>query len=443
MKILIPVHHFPPQYSAGAELYSYRLAQWLHKHGHTVEVACIESISEGSSEHLSVTKDLYHGIPVWRLSFNIFESPERRRWDFDNPLLGQWFSEYAEHHHPDLAHFQAGYLLGSAPLRAIAQAHVPIALTLHDYWFLCPRHTLQRSDGTLCHTVPADTKTCAWCRQAEDTRYQKANQITVGAVGRAMQSFGFQKSNALQKERRERVLSALQLADAVIAPSRFLAKLYTPYINPERLHVIRYGLDIRRFEHVSGSESQTLRIGFIGQIAAHKGVHILVDAFRRLQDHSRPLELHIYGGLEVNAGYVRNLRQLAQNDPRIIFHGRFQNIEVADILAALDVLVVPSIWFENSPLTISEAQAARIPVVTSRLGGMAEMVRHDIDGLLFSAGDVRDLQYTLQRCIDEPELLQRLTTSILTPQTIEQEMEHISSIYASLIAEVQGNLQHI
>lgn len=437
MKILLPVHHFPPKFSAGAELYSYRLAQWLRQQGHQVEVACIESISEGVSDHVAVQQDVFNNIPVWRLSFNIFEAPERQRWDFDNPLLGDWFSEYALLHEPDIVHFHAGYLLGSAPLRSIARLQIPSVLTLHDYWFLCPRHTLLRSNGQLCHKVPDDPRTCAWCRKAEDTRYLKADQISGGAVGWALRTFDLQEASVLQTERRERVISALQLVDAVIAPSNFLATLYKPYVHPERLHMIRYGLDTTAFEYLSPIPSQALRIGFIGQIAEHKGVHILIDAFRRLQSKTQPLELHIYGGLEVNPDYVRKLRQLAQNDTRIYFHGRFQNTEVANILAALDVLVVPSIWFENSPLTISEGQAAKVPVVTSRLGGMAEMVHHDIDGLLFNAGDVRNLQHTLQRCIDEPELLQRFRAAISVPQSIDQEMKQIGEIYSTLLAHKQ------
>ena len=438
MKITIPVHHFPPRYMAGAELYSYRIAQWLQKRGHTVEVVCIESIDTGTSDRLEVQQDLYNNIPVWRLSFNIFTTPERRKWEFDNPLLADWFRNYATHYQPDIVHFQAGYLLGIAPLHVISEAHIPMVLTLHDYWFLCPRTNLQRTDGQLCHSIP-DTKTCAWCRKTEDTRYFHANRISAGAAGWAMRTFSLQNENILQQERRQRVLAALQIPDAVIAPSQFLARLYAPYVAPQRLHIIRGGLDVTLFENVMHTESEALRIGFIGQIAEYKGVHILVDAFRQLQSPQRPLELHIYGGLDVNSGYVREVRKLAQNDPRIIFHGRFQNTEIADVLGGLDVLVVPSICFENSPLTIGEAQAAATPVITSRLGGMAEKIRHDIDGLLFNAGDVQDLRHSLQRCIDEPDLLPHLGAAIRMPATIDEEMKHMFDIYATLIPELQLN----
>src|SRR5215212_7955393 len=144
MKIVLPVHHFLPRYTAGAELYTYRLAKWLCEHGHTVEVVSVESISEGRPDQLTVVSDTYDGIPVHRLSFDIFKAPEREVWDYDNALYYAWFRDYWQRTRPDLAHFQAGYLLGAAPLKAAAECNVPVVLTLHDYWFLCPRITLLR-----------------------------------------------------------------------------------------------------------------------------------------------------------------------------------------------------------------------------------------------------------------------------------------------------------
>ncbi len=430
MKITLPVHHFPPHYSAGAELYAFRLARWLIAHGHDVEVVCVESIDQGNPGELQATEDRYQGITVWRLAFNLIEAPERLRWNYDNPLLGAWFAEYLERARPDLVHFQAGYLLGVAPLVAAHAAGVPTVLTLHDYWFLCPRITLLRGDGTLCTSIPNDPAGCAWCQRLERRSYRVPERLSGGMLGTIAQTIALRDERTVIADRRAQLLPALALPDAVIAPSHFLAERFAPFVPAERLYIARYGLDLTPFQQLhQHAASEILHIGYIGQIAQHKGVHVLIDAFRRLNTNGRAAKLHIYGGLEAQPHYVESVRRLAGDDPRIQLHGRFTNSAVASILADLDLLVVPSIWYENSPLAIMEAQAAGTPVVTSALGGMAELVRDGVDGLHFQPADAADLARALQRLIDEPELLPTLRAGATMPRAIDDEMRQLVSIY--------------
>jgi glycosyltransferase involved in cell wall biosynthesis len=430
VKITLPVHHFPPHYSAGAELYAFRLARWLVDHGYETEVVCIEAIDQGRPGQLQATEDRYQGIPVWRLAFNLIDAPERLRWNYDNPLLGTWFAEYLERAQPNLVHFQAGYLLGIAPLAAAQAAGVPTVLTLHDYWFLCPRVTLLRGDGTLCTSIPKNPAGCAWCIRKEQRRYQLADRISGGLAGTIAQQLLLHKESAAISDRRALLLPALSIPNAVIAPSHFLAEQFAPFVPAERMHIARYGLDLAPFQQSRRhGASETVRIGYIGQIAPHKGIHLLIDAFRQLNTGTPPAELHIYGGLDAQPYYVNSMRRLAGADPRIHLHGRFANVDVAAILADLDVIVVPSIWYENSPLAIMEAQAAGTPVVTAALGGMAELVRDGIDGLHFQPADAADLARALHRLIDEPGLLPRLRAGSTIPRAIQDEMRQLVAIY--------------
>jgi glycosyltransferase involved in cell wall biosynthesis len=433
MKIVLPVHHFPPRYSAGAELYTLRLARWLQEHEHHVEVICIEAIDQGDPDELRAVEDRYEGVVVWRLHFNLAHATDRR-WSYDNPLLGAWFAEYLRRTPPDLAHFQAGYLIGVAPLIAASQAGVPIVLTLHDYWFLCPRITLQRGNGALCMEVPANPAGCAWCTHLESRRYRLPDRWTGGGLGKAAVWLNLIADTPVFADRRARLLSALALPDAVIAPSRFLAERFAPFVAPERLQISPIGLDLTPFQEQQRlPRDGVVRIGFIGQIAPHKGVHLLVKAFRRLKPCGQPAELHIYGGLDTRPDYVAQLRRLAGDDRRIHFHGRFENQRAAAILAGLDVAVVPSVWYENSPLAIMEAQAAGTPVVTAALGGMGELVRDGVDGLHFAPVDTVDLARQLQRLIDEPDLLPRLRAGITMPRGIDDEMCQLMDIYHALV----------
>ena len=441
MKIVLPVHHFLPRYTAGAELYTYRLAKWLRAHGHEVEVVAIESISEGRPDQLTVVSDTYDGIPVHRLSFDIFKAPERDTWDYNNPLFYDWFCDYFRRTQPDLAHFQAGYLLGAAPLRAAEACQVPMVLTLHDYWFLCPRITLLRSNGDLCEHIPDNPAGCTWCQMTERRTFRYLDQATGQWAGKVAQATVLQAGGHRIAGRREVLAQALTLPKIVIAPSRFLASRFTDMIPAGRLLVCNYGLDLAPFQQVTHApveNTRPLRIGYIGQMAAHKGVHLLVEAFRQLSAGrpatAQPIELHLYGNPDAFPAYAERLKTMAGDDPRITFHGRFQNTRAAEILSALDVSVVPSTWYENQPLAILEARAAGTPVVTSRLGGMAELIEHEKNGLHFNPSDAGDLARQLRRLADEPGLLAKLQagTATSTPRSIDDEMEQLTALYAQV-----------
>lgn len=456
MKVVLATHHFLPRYAAGAELYAYRLARWLQDHGHAVAVACVESIADGDGG-LRVEREDYEGLAVYRLYFNLARTPDPFRWSYWNPDIGAWFEGFLREQAPDVLHVNSGYLLSASVIQAGRAAGVPVVLTLHDYWFLCPRITLRRPDGTLT-VLPNRPAECAWCLMMEKRRYRLPDVASGGRIGRLVTAWlDRSRSPRVQviEERRRVLKEALDQVTAFVAPSRFLHDLYIGQgLPPERFSLIRYGLDMRLWHQVRGSSASPppssqevegdgrrdqqragLRIGYLGQVEPHKGVHVLIEAFRRLSlpnQGGRGAHLTIYGDLNRNASYVRRLRQLAHEEPRITFAGAYDNRRVAEVLASLDVCVVPSIWYENLPTIILEAQAWGTPVVTADLGGMAEMVRHNVDGLLFRPGDADDLARQLQRLLDEPDLLPRLRAHAPRVTTIEEQMQALMGIYQNV-----------
>ncbi|MBC8164113.1 MAG: glycosyltransferase family 4 protein, partial [Roseiflexaceae bacterium] len=423
-----PVHHFPPRRSAGAELYTFRLARWLIQHGHTAEVVCVERI-DAPGDGLAAVRDEYQGVPVWRLSFDAARAPDPLLWSYRNPLITRWFEGYLQNEQPDLVHQQSGYLMGAGVLEAAQRAGVPAVLTLHDFWFLCPRITLLRGDGKCCEQVPADPAGCAWCMRLESRRYRLADAATGGLLGRAALSTLGAEGQAIG-ERRRYLGAALRGVASAIAPSRFLAQRFAGLLEPEQIKVLRYGLDTTRLQHTPARiDDGVLRLGYIGQIAQHKGVHLLVQAVQALPPNGPAIEVVIYGDLDQHARYSRDLQQRAAGDARIRFAGRFDNAQIAEVLASFDATVVPSIWYENSPLAIMEAQAAGRPVITSALGGMAELVRDDVDGLHFQPNDAADLARQIQRLRDERGLIGRLRQGVTSPPTIDDEMAQLLAIY--------------
>lgn len=430
MRVLLAVHHFPPRYSAGAELYTMRLARELLRRGHEAEVVCVETLDANQPFGVRADPDHYEGITVWRLHLGLRDAPAS--WSYANPAIEAWLRERMRIWQPDLIHLHSGYLIGAGAITAARAMGMPTVVTLHDYWFLCPRITLLRGDGSLCRQPPDDPAECAWCLQLDRRRYRLLEQISGGLAGKVWTKLAGNDGRVTQFARRETLREALAQADLVIAPSRFLAGLFGEQL--PQIRVVRLGIARERLQHIPPIRSgPVLRLGYIGQIAPHKGVHLLITALKSLPYSDVTAELTIFGNTEQYPAYTRHLRRLIGDNPHIHLAGKFSHDQLPMVLSKVDVVVVPSIWYENSPLAILEAHAAGRPVVTARLGGMAELVRDGIDGLHFTPNDSRDLARQLQRLRSEKGLLERLRDGIQPPPSIDDEMQTILRHYHALI----------
>jgi glycosyltransferase involved in cell wall biosynthesis len=446
MKIVIAVHHFPPRYRAGAELRAYDMAAWLRKAGHDVHVICVERIDHGPDDGLSWEDGEYEGISVRRLSFNLSKAPDPFRWEYDNPWIEEHLRNFLAHLKPDIFHLVSGYLLGAGTLRAARALEVPIVVTLTDYWFLCPRINLLRSDDTPSNPDQFDATVCARCKLEEKRRFRlpakMAPRVADWFWERAFEPgwrklFAFSTLADQFRQRNQTLMEMLLAADALICPSRFLVEKFSARgIPSHRLILNPHGLDTSGWLPVSenGRSPSIFRIGYLGQIVWHKGVHLLVEAFTRLRSGTS-LELVIYGNDAVFPEYTRRLRKLAAGDKRVKILGRFNYQDLAQMLAQMDVLVVPSTWNEIGPLVLYEAFQAKTPVVATNIPNMSYLVQHEKNGLLFDVGDSADLASQLQRLIDEPDLLSRLRDGIGPVKSLAEEMDTLQRVYHSLHAD--------
>jgi glycosyltransferase involved in cell wall biosynthesis len=146
------------------------------------------------------------------------------------------------------------------------------------------------------------------------------------------------------------------------------------------------------------------------------------------------LRLKIYGGSFHRQDYYQELELLQAGDTRIEFCGEYDFDNVAAVLQDIDVIVAPSLWYENAPLAISTAHAFGIPVITTNIGGMAEMVQDGVDGFTFRLGDSQDLSEKIQRFVLDPSLLATFEKEMRPPPRIEGEMLSLETLYQELIA---------
>jgi glycosyltransferase involved in cell wall biosynthesis len=157
-----------------------------------------------------------------------------------------------------------------------------------------------------------------------------------------------------------------------------------------------------------------------------------LEAARRLTDSlGEKVNFLIYGDLHKHPEYTRQLERLADGLNTVKFCGTYPREKSADVYSKMDVLVVPSLWYDF-PLIIHEAFATKMPVIATDLGGMAETVSHEVNGLLFERGNVEDLVNQIQRIVNEPELVRKLKLGIPQIKSVQEEGSEIEQMYAEL-----------
>lgn len=431
MRIVIAVHHFLPTHHAGSEQHTYRICREMLRRGHEVRVVCIERIDVGAGGEVTWEDEVFDGIPVRRLSFNLGAAPDPRRWEYDNPWVGDQLRALLQAERPDVFHLFSGYLMTGRALRVARELDIPSVLMLTDFWFLCPRITMLRSNGEL--SSPAfDPVTCARCLGEEQRRYRLPGRLFPGAM---QWLWRLRRARVRALVERDRYLSeTLQQTDQLVAFSEFVRRIYLERgIAPERIELSRQGIDTTPHPAPRQAWQPPLQIGYLGQLAPQKGVDVLIEAVRQLAQ--APIALRIYGNPNAFPHYSARLRQLAAEDPRITFAGTYQGAaERSVLLGRLDVTVVPSVWYENNPMSINESLGDGVPVLTTDLGSMREAVTHGVNGLLFQRGDARDLANQIRRLIEEPQLLTHLRAGITPRRTVSEEADQIESVYRQIIA---------
>jgi glycosyltransferase involved in cell wall biosynthesis len=203
-------------------------------------------------------------------------------------------------------------------------------------------------------------------------------------------------------------------------------------IPTEKIVTCRHGLSSTASDE-EGDPAPTrsagpLRVAFFGRLHPTKGADVLIRAIQQLEGEA--IELHLFGIEQPgDEAYASDLRRLAAGDPRVTFEQSVPAQLVVATLRRYDVLAVPSQWLETGPLVVLEAFAARTPVVGSNLGGVAELVRDNVDGLLVSHASVADWASALQRLARDRLLVSRLHDEVRPPRGMPAVCSDMLSIY--------------
>ena len=221
----------------------------------------------------------------------------------------------------------------------------------------------------------------------------------------------------------------------MIAPTDFLYDAYrTNRFYPERLRKINFGINLALVEGWQKPKKITnalIRFGFIGQISAHKGVDLLINAFQRIKRGN--ISLAIYGSPDQDSPYMEELMLLSAGDNRISFCGTFPREELPARLSEMDVLVIPSRWYENSPLVLLYALATRTPVIVTDVKGMSEFVKDGFNGYTFKKGSAEDLTAAMQRMVDDPASVERLSQNAAYTKDVSDHAVEVLELYRAAL----------
>jgi GT2 family glycosyltransferase/glycosyltransferase involved in cell wall biosynthesis len=413
------VHGWPPENFAGTELYAWWLAH-LQKSNRPVAVYT-RSIDRGFGTGTAVELE-DRGVRV-RSRVNHFDqrNPLRRNALYDRATRRD-FARFLDQTRPEILHVHhlAGH--GFSLIDEARERRLPLVLQLQDWWLLCARANLLDRERHLC--AGPTPRRCSACLPLTAVSPSPA-------VNRLL-------NRALYALRRRRAQTALAAADALIAGSAalidsFRIRGWLPRHVP--VHLVPYGVDEAAPRAAGdGAPAQLpLRLGFIGSLLPHKGLHVATRAIAGMP--AAQVRLAVWGDATLDPAYVEEALAAAAG-ASVELRGRFAEADRAAIFADIDALVVPSLGMESYSLAAREALAAGLPVLASDRGALAELFTDgEPCGAHFHPDRPAELRGWIERLVADPAQLAAWSRHAPKVPTLAEHAAALEPIYDQVLEQ--------
>lgn len=444
MKILLTVHQFLPDYASGTENLALHTALEFKSRGHEVQVMTALPATSGIVDDERFDHYEFEGIAVTRFKHAhcaMGNQDNLAELEYNNLLVAERFARLVEDFRPDVVHFFHLMRLSASIVDVCLTKGIPTVLTPTDFWLVCPMCQLRLPDGAMCPGPDAWAANCVKHLAAlkmpglAASILNRLPDAAVSGVVRVASHAVFKNSESARlvsalTRRRDFLGERMRHIGRVLAPTRLMQQTLQEHgLDPARIGHCPYGIRLPRWMPDASPRPGPLRLGLIG-LGEHKGAHILIRAVRKLGDGN--LRIRIYGRASDFPAYAEHIKALAAGDPRIEFCGTFPNDQIGAILADMDVLAVPSVWFENAPLVVYSAQAAGRPVLASDVAGISAVISHGDNGWLFPAGDSDRLADILAELLEDREQIARISGNARMPKSISTYADELLAVYHEL-----------
>ncbi len=397
MKIMEIVHGYPPEYNAGSENYTSAISNELANSGHSVLVLSRQEnpfVKDYELQHFQDPKN----SKIMRVLVNNARNKDR----FQDVAIDNAIEKVISEFNPDIAHIQHLNHLSLGIVSILKSHKIPIVYTIHDFWLMCPRGQFLQTNFEGEPWKLCDGQEDSKCARICYRRYQ------TGDIDNYTDQVYW---STWVRRRMTLVRSTVNLIDLFISPSKTVIESFKSYFpsSGHKIIYLDYGFDREFLGGRIRERENSLVFGYIGTHIPAKGVDYLIKAFASL--NGNPI-LRIWGREKSEyTSYLRSISEEAirEKGNRIQWMGEFESRRIIEqVFNRVDCIIVPSIWYENSPLVIHEAQQAGVPVITADIGGMSEYVKDGYNGLLFKFRDIVSLREKMQTIVDNPNILSSL-----------------------------------
>ncbi len=400
MRILFISHCHPAFIKGGAQLAAWRLFQICKNHYGSAQAQFLTAAPDASFiPNGSEMSNFDSGVWLIRPSINPLLHVTNAALRKDG-IVHQGLSAFD----PEIIHIHHFLRVGIDLILALRSwfPKASLVMTLHEYWGMCPNGgRLFLNTNELCGGPSPNS--CVKCL-GEDMR-------------------------PLLAIRRLRIARLMDSIDHFIAPSFFLKTKYLSFgLSPKCISVVEnsYPIVPNRINQVQDrrSDCTSLTFAYFGQVHPWKGVDLIISAFAKAVKTEPKIQLLIHGidpsfkpserASKVFIEYLESVKYLVDSleDDRIKIKGFYKEEELESLYESVDVVVMASPWFENSPMVIQESFMFGCPVLVPNHGGMAEKVSDGVTGWHYLSGDIEDLSKKMIEIKQCPTILDSMSNRL-------------------------------